>query len=231
MTTRNALIGLAAAGALLLSAAPASAWTASASNGTVTVTGLTGEKHDAIVEGAAGAATASNGKSDSVVVTDKAAPVTGVGSNCTRIADAAVRCATASGVSQVTVDYRAGTAQPYYNSADDVIDVPVTSSPFSYNAMTGAGNDDVTVYGPVGASASLGDGNDYILVSISGTTPVTPPGGTIEGGVGGDYMRLVDRRHETPVCGPADWWTDLLQSDPDENSADCDLSEHPTLPN
>lgn len=228
---RLAGLGAAATALALTCAAPASAWTASASNGTVTVTGTSTEHHNAVVEGFAGPATAATKQSDSVVITDRATAVTSVGDGCTGVVGGnAIRCSTPSGVSQVTVDYTAGpgTGVDLYTGADDLIDVPVTSAPFSLNAKTGLGYDRVTVYGPVATSASLGDGGDYILVSVSGTTPLTPPGGTIDGGPGWDDLRLVDRRHETPICGVDD---DLMASDPDENSSDCETVEHPTLPN
>jgi hypothetical protein len=225
------LVAAATALAALATAAPASAWTASATNGTVTVTGTSTEHHNAVVEGFAGPATAASKQSDSVVITDRAATVTSVGAGCTGVVGGnEIRCATPSGVSQVTIDYTAGpgTGVDLYTGADDLIDVPAASAPFSLDAKTGLGYDRLTVYGPVGVSASMGDGGDYVLVSISGTTPLTPPGGTIDGGPSWDSLRLVDHRHETPICG-AD--SDLMSSDPDENSADCETVEHPSLPN
>jgi hypothetical protein len=121
----------------------------------------------------------------------------------------------------VFLDYTAGTGA-------DKVDVPIASAPFSLDAKTGPGADHVTVYGPAGVTAALGLGADSIVVSVTGTTPLTPAGGTIDGGDGDDDMRIADRRHETPICGTG---FDYLQSDFGENNADCDTYLEGDVPN
>jgi hypothetical protein len=218
---RYSLALLAAAAAMLLGAAPASAWTASGSYGSVYIDGLAGETHNVTIEGIEGAATAGYKTADSVVIRDASATITSVGQNCIKLDAHDMRCTSAFGAQRVFLDYTAGTG-------GDKVDVPVASAPFSFDAKTGPGADRVTVYGPAGVTAALGLGADSIVVSITGTTPLTPPGGTIDGGYGNDDMRIADHRRETPVCGPD---FDYLQADLGEHNDDCDTYLESPVPN
>jgi hypothetical protein len=170
------------------------------------------------IEGVEGAATAGYKTADSVVIRDTSAPVTGVGANCTKVDAHDMRCTSPFGAQRVFLDYTAGDGW-------DAVDIPVASAPFSLDAKLGPGWDYLTVYGPVGVTATTGPGDDYVKLDATGTNATTPPGGTIDTGYGWDQLFIANGHREDPICGPD---FDTLKSDPGENDPSCESVEHPS---